>query len=111
MESIPDVDERQARELWDEVNRNAIDQWFDQEFYPPFSKIDFKWKKYEDQGDTRSPDDVQTPRIQTKPSNLGQYIDKAATLNVPSLRRPKQMSNMPSKLQAILSAPIKCTLL
>ena len=42
MESIPDVDERQARELWDEVNRNAIDQWYDQEFYPLFSEIDFK---------------------------------------------------------------------
>ena len=62
MESILDVDECHARELWDEVNCNAIDQWSDQEFYPPFSEIDFKCKKYEDQGDTRSPEDVQTPR-------------------------------------------------
>ena len=110
MESIPNVDKRQARELWDEVNRNAIDQWSDQEFYPPFSEIDFKCKKYENQGDARSPDDVQTPRTETEPSNLGQYIDKAATLNLPSLRRPKQMSNMPSELQAILSGPIKYTM-
>ena len=48
MERIPDVDERQARELWDEVNRNAIEQWSDQEFYPPFSEIDFNCKKYEE---------------------------------------------------------------
>ena len=48
--------------------------------------------------------------METNPSNLGQYINKATTLKISSLRKPKQMASMPLDLQAILLALIKCTL-
>ena len=101
MESVVDMDERQARELWDEVNRNAIEQWFDQEVYPSLLEMNFKCKNYEDQEDTMSHDDVQTPQTETNPSNLGQYINKAPTLNVQSLRQTKQMANIPFELHPL----------
>ena len=37
-------------------------------------------------------------------------IEKATTLNVPSLRKPLQVLNLLVDLQAILSAPINCTI-
>ena len=47
---------------------------------------------------------------ETHPSNLGQYIYKMATLRIPSIKRPETSKLEPDKLQAILSAPIRCTL-
>ena len=61
---------------------------------------------------TRSKDEFQTlePQEKIEPSNLGEYIDRAATLYVPSM--VKQMGNPKEMdiLQATLSAKIACTL-
>ena len=50
MEGIPDVDEQQAMEMWEEVNQNAIEQWSNHDISPPFLEINFKIKEWMDQG-------------------------------------------------------------
>ena len=61
---------------------------------------------------TRFEDEFQTLESQDKiePSELGEYIDRAATLYVPSMVKqmgnPKELDN----LQAALSTKIACTL-
>ena len=82
----------------------------DHDISPLFSKIYFKRRKWMDQGHEMSYDKVQMPKTEMDPSDLGQYIDKVATLNIPSLRHPKQAESVPKDLHTILSSPIACTL-
>ena len=43
---------------------------------------------------------------QSEPSDLGEYIDRAATLYIPSMRKQSGEQREPSNLQAALSAQI-----
>ena len=110
MESIPEMDEQQAQELWEEVHKNAMEHWSDDNISPPFSEMDLERRTLNENGPETFQEDVKMPESETHPSDLGQYIYKTATLRIPSIRRPKTSKLVPDKLEAILSAPIRCTL-
>ena len=111
MESIPEMDEQQAQELWEEVHKNAMEHWSDDNISPPFSEMDLERKTLNKNGPKTFQEDVKMPESETHPSDLGQYIYKTATLRIPSIRKTRNIKAcVPDKLEAILSAPIRCTL-
>ena len=109
-ESIPEMDEHQAQELWEEVHKNAMEHWSDDNISPPFSEMDLERRSLDKNGIGTLQEEVRTPESQTHPSDLGRYIYKTPTVQIPSMERPKTSTPEPDELQAILSAPIKCTL-
>ena len=56
---------------------------------PPFFELDFGQESWKNQSPIVNQDNIRTPRTETDPSDLGQYVDKAATLYIPSLQRPE----------------------
>ena len=90
LEGIPEVDEQQARELWEAVHKNATDNWSDTNVSPPFSEMNLEQPEWNEEEPNASKDEFLSVGSQPKssePSDLGQYIDKAATLYVPSMRK------------------------
>ena len=87
-----------------------MEHWSDGKASSPFSELEFGSRSGGQNGRRKDRHEVQTPKIETDPSDLEQYIDKAATLHVPSLQKTRETKDVPRDLQAILSAPIKCTL-
>lgn len=88
------ADESLAQDLWGEVRKHAKDNWSDENVSPPFSKMD-----------------LQTP-IMTggRSSELGLYMDRAATYYIPSLSRKVTSNFKGNKLQKLLATPIPWTL-
>ena len=91
LEGIPKVDEQQARELWEDVHRKAIDNWSNTNISPPFFEMNLEQPEWnEGQPDTLKDKFLSLyfePQL-SKPSNLGEYIDRAATFYVLSMRKP-----------------------
>ena len=49
-EGIPKVDKQQAKELWEDVHKKVVDDWFDTNVSPPFSEMNLdqpEWDKGE----------------------------------------------------------------
>ena len=42
LEGIPEVDEQHARELWDAVHKNAVENWSNDNVSPPFSEMNLE---------------------------------------------------------------------
>ena len=58
IDGIPEMDELQATELWDDVNKNAMEQWSNNNVSPPFSKIDFGQELWNDQSPKANQDEI-----------------------------------------------------
>ena len=111
------MDEGLAREMWETVHQRAIEEWTDSNNSPPFTEIEMEppdWDKQPSLGrSTRSEDEllsVGSQPKQSEPSDLGEYIDRAATLYLPSMRKQNGKQREPPNLQAALSAQINCKL-
>ena len=109
------MDEGMAREMWETVHQKAIKEWTDLNDSPPITEMEMEppdWDKKPPLGElgeniTRSEDkllSVDSQPKQSEPSNLGEYIDRAATLYVPSMRKQNREQREPSNLQVALSA-------
>ena len=121
LEGIPEMDERMAREMWETFHQKAIEEWTDSNNSPPITKIEMEppdWDKQpllENSGEelSKSKDELLSEDSQPKqsePSYLGEYIDQAATLYVPSMRKQNGNQRKPPNLQTALSTQINCKL-
>ena len=107
------MDEGMAREMWETVHQRAIEEWTDSNNSPPITEIEMEppdlYKQPSLGKSTRSEDEVLSIGSQPKqsePSNLGEYIDRVATLYLPSMRKQNGEQREPLNLQAALSAQI-----
>ena len=106
MEGIPEVDEQQTRELWEAVHRNAVENWSDDNVSPPFSEMNLGPPVWDEVDPKVSKDEILSlesqPSQQSDPSDLGKYIDRAATLYVPSMRNQGVQEKEGANLEAII---------
>ena len=65
---------------------------------PPFLEINLGSKEWNETNFKNGIEEVHTSRTKREPSNLGQYIDEAATIDISSLRRPRQLKSLLSDL-------------
>lgn len=87
-----------------------MEHWSDGKVSPSFSKLNFGNRSNGFTGHNEDRHEAQTPKTEADPSDLRRYIDRAATLRIPSLQKSMETKDALGDLQAILSAPIKCTL-
>ena len=99
--------------MWEAVHKNVVDNWSDDNVFPSFSEMNFEQPEWEEVEPNASKDEflsVDSHLKHSKPSDLGEYIDRATMLYVPSMRNPRANKKELANLQAILLAPITCTL-
>ena len=101
-ETIPEVDEQLAEDMWDAVHKHAKENWSDDNASPPFSEMNLDHPK-------DNPKNSQSDKV-SEPSDLGQYIDRAATLYIPSVKIPEPPELVDVDLEKLLAAPVLCTL-
>ena len=100
--------------MWEAVHENIVESWFDDNISPPFFDINSEHLEWNEVDPNRVQDEILfldfQPSGQSDPLDLGQYIDKVATLYIPSMRTPRVQGKEATNLQAIISTPITCTL-
>ena len=107
--------------MWETVHQRAIEEWTDSNNSPPITEIEMEspdWEKQPLVGEsggkpTKSEDEIlsiDSQPKQSEPSDLGEYIDRAATLYVPSMRKQNRNQRESPNLQAALSTQINCKL-
>ena len=115
------MDEGMTREMWERVHQKAIGAWIYSNDSPPIPEIEMEtpdWDKQPLVGEsgekpTRSENEllsVDSQPKQSKPLDLGEYINRAATLYVPSMRKQNGNQREPPNLQTALSTQITCKL-
>ena len=63
IESIPEMDEQQAQELWEEVHKNAMEHWSDDNISPPFSEMDLERRTLNEKGPETFQEDVKRQNL------------------------------------------------
>ena len=115
-DEIPEMEEALVNEMWESVRKHVGETSVVNS--PPLSMLDFTGQEANEVDIAYLPEDEQasdsTPSkqtLRTMPSYIGDYEDHSQVMQVPSMRKlpPKKKDML--NLQALLSAPVTCTLL
>ena len=97
--------------MWETVPKHAKENWSDNKVSPPFSEMDLehprgsKERLHDENLSLNS-----QPSKQSKPSDLGQYIERAGTYYLPSVRNPTTPKVVDVDLQRLMATPVPWTL-
>ena len=114
LDGIPEMDEQLAREMWEEVQKHVEEQLSNDNISPPFTIMDLEQLSKENVNGNPLQEKVPSFHSlvsrETKSSYLGQYMDGATHLDVPSIQKSNLQEFEDTNLQAFMSAQITCTL-
>ena len=113
LDGISEVDEQLAREMWEAVQKHIEENLSDDNISPPFSIMDLEQSLGENVDENPMQEGIPSFHQASKglePSYLGKYIDRAATLDEPSMQKSRMLEFDATNLQALMLAPITCTL-
>ena len=106
-ESIPEADEILAEDMWGQVRKHAEENWSDNNVSPPFSKMDLDQLGIHESHELHENLSRKSQYIEdTEQSEKDQYMDRAATYYIPSMRRAVKSKPMNDKLQKLLATPV-----
>ena len=114
-DEIPEVEEAMTREMWEAVQKHA-DENESLNRSPPFSFMDLESRHDIEADHALQPEDARTMAstskvtIRTLPSYQGEYEGRSFTMLVPTMRKSLSRERDTTNLQALLSAPVTCTL-
>lgn len=87
-ESIPESDEILAIDMWGQVRKHTEENWSDDNVSPPFSEMDLDQLKIHERHELYENLSRKSQYIkETKPSDVGPYMDQAAMYYIPLVRR------------------------
>ena len=110
-ESIPEADEILAEDMWDRLRKHTEENWSDNNVSPPFSEMDLDQLGIHESNELHENLSRKSQYIEgSEPSDLGPYMDRAATYYIPSMRRAVKSKPTNDKLQKLLATPVPWTL-
>ena len=87
------MDKQHARELWEVVHKNTMENWSNDNVSLPLSKMNLERPKWNEVDPNVMQDEILSLESQpsqiSNPFKLGQYIGKVATLHVPLMKKPR----------------------
>ena len=114
IDGILEIDEQQARDMWNAVQKHTVENLSDGNISPPFSILDLDEPFNENALENAMQEGIPSFHSQTskglEPSYLGQYINRATTLCVPFIQRSRLHEFDVTNLQAFMSVRVTCTL-